>query len=68
VIGVQVRDEHASQLVEFEAGVGEGVQRAEAAVDLVDVVADLQRGRDSGFVRNRWWSGLDAECDERILR
>jgi hypothetical protein len=43
VVGVQVRDEHAFQVVESQPRVGECVQGAQAAVDLIEVAADLQR-------------------------
>jgi hypothetical protein len=42
VVGVQVGDEDAVLVVELEARVGECVQGIQAAVDLVDVAADLQ--------------------------
>jgi hypothetical protein len=67
VVGVQVSDEHALQVVESKPRVGEGIQGAQAAVDLIDVAADLQRRRDSGLVGDRWRPGLDAERDQSIL-
>ena len=46
MVGVQMCDEQAAQLVESQTRVREGVQRAQAAVDLVDVVTDLERAGD----------------------
>jgi hypothetical protein len=43
VVGVQVGDEHAFQVVESKPRIGEGVQGAQPAVDLIERAADLQR-------------------------
>jgi hypothetical protein len=42
VVGVQVSDEHALQVVESQTRVGEGIQRTQATVDLIDVAANFQ--------------------------
>jgi hypothetical protein len=43
VVGVQVGDEHGLQVFELQTGVGECVERTQAAINHIDIVADFQR-------------------------